>query len=302
MREVISQDYFGFGDNIYKRPFIKALAQAYDKVYVYTAFPELFSDIPNVVFCKPYTQLKTQSVWIDYHSKIGTYSPKPFHCTNRIKLNYGRNFKRNMSIANSFEEVIPVKSLDMTLPDIERGKEGALQVFNSIPKNKKLCIVRLPSIRREWACETRNPKMEYFNLLMQAYKREYYFLSIGDIDDNERFSEQPNLSLIDYKYHSKELNLWETVNLIKLADMMISMPCFTLPLAISLNTPAFFIYGGYVKHDLLVDSRMKLDKIEYVEPIPFCNCVVNSHNCNKIINETELINKFDAFVRRSNIL
>lgn len=301
MKQIVSRDYFGFGDNIYKRPFIKALARVYDEVYLYTAFPELFSDIPNVKFCKPSTNLKTQAEHIKKHERLGTYVADASHHIPTIKLNYGRNFKLGINVIQSFEQEFTLEndSLVFDLPNIEEGKDKATIIYNTIPKDKKLCIVRLPSVRNEWSCETRNALMIHFKRIMEVNKDKFYFLSIGDIDENERFSEPPPLELIDYKYHNKELNLYETLNMIKLADCTLSIPCFTLPLCIALKVPAFFIYGGYVKHDLLVDPRMDLSKIDYVAPDPFCNCITNTHNCNKRIEETTLLTKFNDFVNKT---
>jgi len=300
INEIVSRDYYGFGDNIYKRVFVKELAKRYKVVYLYTSFPELFSDIPNIKFCKPVTQLKTQAKHIAIHEAKGTYCSCPSN--NIIKLNYGHNFKKGLSVIESFESVIPLTDFNFDLPDIVEGKSTAQKVYDSIPKDKKLCIIRLPSIRHEWRCETRNPLMKHFVTLMEAYKDKFYFLSIGDIDDNEQFSDVPPSALIDFKYHNKELGLYETLNLIKLADCTISIPCFVLPYAISAKVPAFFIYGGYVKHELLVDKRMDLSKIGHIAPNPFCNCLINVHNCNKKIENHALLNAFDTYLQNNKIL
>ena len=51
----------GLGDNFFQRPVIKDLAKIYKTIYIMTALPELYWDIPSVKFLRPTdTNLRTQ--------------------------------------------------------------------------------------------------------------------------------------------------------------------------------------------------------------------------------------------------
>lgn len=299
---IISQDYFGFGDNIYKRPVIKELSRQHERVFLYTAFPELFSDIPNVSFCRPETQLKTQQKNIQRHDQLGTWVKAP-ESLPVLRLNYGMALSEHVSIIHSLEKDVPILNFEFTLPDISLGEQEALGILSRARQRttKKICIVRLPSVRTEWACGTRNPLMEYFIKLMEENRDKFYFISVGDTDNlTERFSETPPTTLWDESYHGT-LGIFTTLNLIKGADMVLSAPCFTIPLGIALQVPTFIIFGGYVKPELHTDPRMNLSKYGFVAPQPFCNCVRNVHECNKFIDYNRLTGSFWNFLCKTNL-
>lgn len=50
----------GMGDNLYMRPFIRAALARYSEVYLTTAWPEAFADMP-VRCVRPETNLRTQA-------------------------------------------------------------------------------------------------------------------------------------------------------------------------------------------------------------------------------------------------
>jgi hypothetical protein len=287
MSGIIWNDYLGFGDSIYKRPFVKQL-QGHD-IFLYTPFPELYSDL-KVKFCRPHTKLKTQRKNIDKHDALKTWTEeKPYG------YNLAMSYTSGLSTGNVIEAMegwVELESFDFTIPVVEEGIERAKEIISKV--DKKVCILRLPSVRNEWACESRNPEPRYFQEIIDAYNDRFYFISIGDCGENEYLVGE--YTGIDLELHNSQLSLWEAVNLMRLSDLIVSIPCFTLPLSIAYGLKAFFIYGGYVKHDRLIDKRMNLSTIGYIEPSPFCNCVKNNHNCNKEING--LLWRFDEYLHR----
>jgi hypothetical protein len=205
---------------------------------------------------------------------------------------------KGKGIIKTFEEFVPLSGWYNHLPIIEDGLEKAHEIRQRVPKDKKLCLVRLPTIRREWACPSRNPLPEYFNQIMDAYKDRFYFMSIGDVGIEEPLVGQ--YQGLDYEFHNKQLGLWETINLMKKADLVIAPPSFIIPLSIAYRFNAFIIYGGHVPHEVYIDERMDLGRIGYAQPNPFCNCALNDHNCNKEI--TNLLWRFDEYCHRVNLV
>jgi hypothetical protein len=169
--------------------------------------------------------------------------------------------------------------------------EKAEHILDIIQPDKPICIVKYPTLRKEWLTETRLPKVEYIQLLLDRCKGEYYFISVADIargvDDY-----YGDLKGIDLRLDV--VDIWVTVGLVYLSDMVIAWPSFFLPLCIALRRNAFFIFGGYCKPEHYVNWRMDLSHFGQVSPIPFCDCFKHRHNCNKEIEEERIIEGFEA--------
>jgi hypothetical protein len=300
MDTLISRDYFGFGDNIYKRPFIIQSAKYYDRVYVFTAFPELFltgtENDKKYRFIKADTQLKTQVLNMNRPEIAHLWhSERPMG--EEVSLNYHRFFigDKRRNVIQSFELKIPVVGgvWDFKMPCQQEWLDKADALLSTINTTKKICIVRLPTCRTEWFVTTRNPKLEYIEALMKKYKDEYYYISVADCGNGEEMAEKPDMSLIDLALHNGETDVWTVAGLMKRASMTISIPCFAIPLGIALDAKVFIVYGGQIAPELLTDERMGLDNYGFAAPEPFCNCVQREHNCNKEIPYERLIESFE---------
>ena len=215
-----------------------------------------------------------------------------------LSMNYHRNFvgDRRRNVIQSFETRIPVfyGAWDFKMPANQECLDKADKILENVKTDKKICIVRLPTVRTEWAVPTRNPKLEYIEALMKKYKDEYFYISVAECGDGEQFSEPVDLRLIDLALH-RGTDVWDVAGLIARSDMVISIPCFFIPLGIALDKPTFIVFGGHVAPELLVDERMGLEKYGFVAPEPFCNCVQRDHSCNKEIPYERLIESFERF-------
>jgi hypothetical protein len=285
----ILDSYFGFGDNIYHIPFVHKLAQQ-GKVFIYTPFPELFQ-FPNVYCFKPATNLKLQ---LKNMTNNGLYSKSAGQHPNgqRLRFNYGEGFKEGLTITQSFEKTIPLNGdWFFEFAPSPSSKAGEI-IKRAKHSKKKLCIIRLPSVRQEWACYTRAPLMEYFQVCIDYIREYYYIVTVGDIGDKEDYT-GPEPSGIDEKrdrHYVNYLRIWDVVDLISKSDLVISMPCNILPICQILRKKSFFIYGGYVPHAMCNDKRFY--QVGYIEPDPFCFCVRNGHDghkCNKVIPQEALL-------------
>ncbi len=294
----ILDSYFGFGDNIYHIPFVHKLAQQ-GEVFIYTPFPEMFQ-FPNVYCLKPVTNLKLQN---ENMTNNGLYSNSSGHKPNgnHLRFNYGEGFKKGLTIIQSFEKLIPLGGdwfFEFTPKPSKQAEGIAARARHS---KKKLCVVRLPSVRKEWACPSRMPLMEYFQICIDFVRQNYYIVSVGDIGNQEEFT-GPEPFGIDEKRDRHFVNhfgIWDVFDLLNKADLVISPQCNILPMCQILRKKSFFIYGGYVPHAPLNDPRFY--QVGFVEPNPFCFCIRNGqdgHRCNKEIPQDILLSKLHETIKR----
>jgi len=289
----ILDSYFGFGDNIYHIPFVHKLAQK-GEVFIYTPFPELFQ-FPNVYCFKPTTNLKLQ---LKNMTNNGLYSKSAGHKPRgeKIRFNYGEGFKKGLTIMQSFESIVPLDS-EFYFEFNPKQTENVDKILERVKtSSKKLCVIRLPSVRKEWANTSRNCKMEYMQLCINYLKDKYYFVSVGDIGNSENFDgiEPTGIDEKRDRHAVNHLNIWETMDLINRSDLALSIQCNIIPICQLLRRKAFIIYGGYISHAFLSDPR--LFHLGYVEPEPFCSCLNNSHRCNKDIPEDKILMRLEQTI------
>jgi hypothetical protein len=293
----IIDGYFGFGDNIYHIPFVHHLSKQ-GEVFIYTPFPELFQ-FPKVYCYKPTTNLKLQ---LENMNNNGLYARSCAHHPNgkRIRFNYGEGFRTGKSILQTFESVVPLHGdfYFQHTPDVTSSVDIILKRSRS--SGKKLCVIRLPSVRNEWPNPNRNAHMKYFQACIHALRDRYYFVSVGDIGNREEFDgDKPDgLDECREQHTENHLGIWEVIDLINRSDMVISIQCNLLPICQLLRKKGFFIYGGYVPHRVLNDERMF--QVGFIEPEPFCFCIENGnhgpHLCKKDIPEDELLSRLESYV------
>ena len=297
----------GFGDNFYLRCLVRHLVKKYETVYIRTALPEAYWDIPNVKFVyNDRLDLRTQlNHCKKYHKDTWSKVPlgtKELQWSACLPLYRQRSFQKHLtedrSVTKFIQEENNIKDFDFSFPLKDEWIISAKKVIESLDnKGKKICIIRPPTVRKEWPAISRNPKIEHIQLLIDKYKKEYYFISIADIEQYEEWLDG-DLDGIDKRFHHGEIPITTIFGLIKLTDMMITYPGFFTLIAIVLRSKCFCIFGGLQTHDHLFNENMGLENFEYVIPEPFCNCFDMAHKCNKEIPEEKIIKKFDDLKNR----
>lgn len=293
----ILDSYFGLGDNIYHIPFVHKLSQQ-GEVFIYTPFPELFQ-FPNVYCIRPVTNLKLQ---LKNMQGNGLYSHGHKPNGQRIRFNYGQGFlqKTPLTVMQSFEKMISLNGDFYFEFNPPVSKEAEAIKERACRRKKRLCVIRLPSVRQEWACYSRAPMMEYFQICIDYLRQDYYIVTVGDIGNREDYTglEPTPIDERRDRHHVNHLNIWDVFYLLHLSDLVISMPCNILPMCQILKKRSLFIYGGYVPHAMCNDER--LYQVGYVEPDPFCFCVRNGqdgHKCNKEIPQDRLLESLENTIR-----
>ncbi len=292
-KDVFIKGYYGFGDNIFMFPFIKEACKQYATVYLETSFPFLFETLPNIKFVKPEggSTLKTCQLYIRSYPQSFWHSKKTI--TQLSFPYYLTQFKKGQTLIQSFNQAVSMKSpIDFNLPINPQWLKEAKNILNGLNiGKKKLCIIKPPSDRKDWKCPARIPKTEYFQYLIDNYKHEYYFVSIAKKEIETLYGD---LIGIDKKFENGEISLTTIIGLASLADMIITYNCFLFPLGLSVNTKTFVINGGYTDPNMYIDnSKMNLENLAIITPMPCCQCIDRNHNCKKAIPIYRIKEKFE---------
>lgn len=269
----------GLGDNIYQRAFVKEYVKTHGDIFLDTPWPEIYSDIENVHFVRPQTNLRTQS-------KNISLKPTSFWLRKRW-VGHPKICYKEDGIIHGMERVFK------TVP-----KSFDLPVYPS-PLTGVYAVIRPATIRDEWPAYSRNPMPEYLcecaNFLRNVGVK---VVSIADLDRSERLVE-PSPSA-DILFHKGELGIKGTLGLIANASLVVSGIGWVVPAAMAYKIPSWFICGGwgvYNAPENLVDGRiMNLDKVRFAVPDNFCRCRDANHNCDKRISRHA--EKFADFLGR----
>jgi len=299
----------GFGDCIYQFPFVKKASERFEEVYLMTAFPFLYESLKNVKYVRPQTGLLTclesmkqyrEDFWVP--APMDPVDPTQYRLDNTpFTFLYHDGMKDGKSMMESWNETIPIyegTSIDFSIPIPRDHYDVALRIYNRIAfgTNKKICLLHQPGTRKEWVNYARLPKTEYFQFLIDEFKDEYYFVSVGNKNVEDYIGK---LHTIDLRFDYGELNLMTIMALASLSDMVISYISFLIACGVASGTKTFCLFGGYIRPEMWIDYKyMDMDKIGYVAPIDFCNCHDRLHECNKEIELERLYSEFRDFAHR----
>lgn len=300
---------YGFGDTFYCRSLVKSLAQRYLNIYVRTTLPEAFWDIENVKFVHPTTPLRAQKKHLEQidesqeykwetppqgieHKSWGSFISAWRHTEGDAVQN---NPRGEESTTKYFVNDNGLQNFDFSFAVKKEWIEAAREILKDLDlKGKKLCIIRPPTVRKEWTNYSRTPKKEYFQLLIDKYKNDYFFITLSNNKKDKEWFDGGKLNGIDKRYDHGELPITTLFGLVKIANMIITPPDFFSILAIATKTKCFCIFGGCAKPDAIFDENMGLDNFRWVTPEPFCNCMRMNHKCHKKIPEKRIVTKFEA--------
>lgn len=280
----------GFGDNFYQRAVIKDLAKEYKKVYLKTAFPEAYWDLPNVEFIYPSSMpLRTQEKHMKGQKKtVWSSLPKKYDSVRWDQLGPSSQKK----IQTKYIELENRKDFDFLFPVKKEWIKDAEDLKASLKiGGKKLCIVRRPTNRSEWNCPSRNPKPEYYQAIIDEYKDEYFYLGLADIEKRIEWFDG-KITGIDKEFNKGEIPITTILGLLKIADMSICYPSFFMIASIAIRGKCFCIFGGAAEPFHVIRKGFNLENFSHVAPEPFCNCMDMKHSCYKEIPMDTLMGGF----------
>lgn len=276
----------GIGDNIYLRPHIKELAKQ-NTVILETVLPEMYSDIPNVKFVEAISQYRTQkkvvTKGINFVKRPDGEPIAPFYTgKDLLTSNVTSSFARQLGV--------PVDSkFEWTLPDFSQHYKDK---NHSVPEDKKIAVIRPPTLRREWLVRTRNPNPLYIAWAAGVLRDYgYHVISIADLEKNKEWLHGNSEFTADEKLHSGELGIYGTLELLQRADIIVGGSGFILPAGASTKKAKLFtIFGGRMAYDnpqKLFHPTMDMSRIGWSVPDFPCRCTLDEHDCNKTISNLD---------------
>lgn len=279
----------GLGDCIYARPFVRALSERYDPLWLRTPWPQLYADLS----VRPVkwdglalrTQAKNQDAFDDFDDRPPRGVPHVF-------LRYGETWpavtvmdELRASVADYLGDADPGP---LDLPDFGPSPVAA---------DKPLAVVRPVTLRSEWSNPARNPDPAYVTAAARHLRREgYHVVSVADVDgEAEWFVGEPPEA--DTALHAGELSVTELMALIAHADVVVGGVGFIVPAAMAAGTPLVAINGGHgllnAMEAVTDPAYMDLATVRFIEPDDFCRCDAAGHtDCDKTITDFAL--KFRA--------
>ena len=285
--------YHGIGDTFYMRPAVKALSRK-RATYVATSWPQLFAGDPRIKVVRPRTvPLRVQKRNVAA-VPAGTWAEEP-RSAKPIMLSYNSgDYRAGKSVVRAFMDAAELEE-DPKPEDFRFSVPEAWfrPWMNEIPR--PFGVVHAPSVRTEWENTSRNPRPDYIQDAVDAAPFVRW-VSVGWLEEGkERLAGKP-LSGVSERFDHGELAFEQLVALVSMADVAICGPCFLLPMAASVGTPVFVVFGGSVPPGLLVD-RVMGTKIQTIAPDPYCACLENNHGCRKDIHPERLSREWDSFLK-----
>jgi ADP-heptose:LPS heptosyltransferase len=271
-RPLLIQGMRGLGDNIYQRPFVRAVASR-RPVFLDTPWPQLYSDLPGVSFVRPSTHLRTQAKNRDLQdAAIWTEAPRE---AQRVHVGYGSVELRRGSIIRALESKLSLN--------------GAPFVFDLPPTDfppvaGRYVVIRPVTVRREWTNTARNPKPEYLAAVARWFQEAgFAVVLVADLEDRAEWLVGP-LPPHDAAYLKGELGVDDLVALVRGAAATVGGVGWLVPMSIAAGTPLFCVLGGQLLHNgpsRITDPRMNLSGVGWTFPDRPCECEKMQHNCLK---------------------
>lgn len=258
----------GLGDGVYQRPFIRAQAES-RAVYVTTAFPELYADLPAVHPVAPHRSLRTQAKNAARHS---SWAAVPKLHERRF---FTYSLRRPGSILSELEKLVGLdgRPFRFDLPDC-----GESPVQTARP----VAVLRPVTTRAEWSNTARAPLPEYITQAAVVLRAAgFHVVAVADVDPPHEWLEG-ELPAADEYYLRGELLPRQLLALIQHAAVVVGGSGFIVPVAIAAGTPLVVISGGQGGHNAperLTDPRMDLSRTRFVMPDRFCMCVKKAGRC-----------------------
>lgn len=274
MRPALIRGLWGFGDNIYQRPFVVAAARQYD-LWLETPWPELYADF-DIRFVRGTRMLRTQQKNMA-RSTCWSTPPKGIR---EVKIQYG-NLAAG-SIITSLEQRwrFPLEvRFDPALFGLPEMGRSPLQSIRPI------AVVRPVTVRSEWRNEARNPKPEYVAAITRELMATHTVVAVADLEADQEWLVGELPPAHRYFIHG-ELKVRELLALVRDADIVVGGVGWMVPAGLALHVNTFVVLGGHGGHNApgkITDPRLDLSRIGFAVPEEFCRCTNMLHDCEKTI-------------------
>src|SRR5215831_12600878 len=208
---------YGLGDNIYSRPFVRALA-IQSEIWLETPWPELYADL-NIKFVRGNRKLRTQQKNIS-RQPIERWSIPPAMPTIQIGYNGVASIIYGLELR--FRQAFDPKLFDV--PDMGPSPVAA---------NRPIAIIRPVTIRREWYNVARNPQPEYLALIVHELMRTHHVVAVADLEPGQEWLDGQCPPAHQF-FLNGELNIRQLLALVRDADLVVGGVGWIVPAGLAL--------------------------------------------------------------------
>jgi len=268
MMPVLVRGMWGLGDNIYSRPFVRALAKQAE-IWLDTPWPELYADL-DIKFVQGSRRLRTQQKNIARQPRDRWSIPPPR--IREIRISYSGVasivFGLELSFGVGFDPAL------FDLPDM-----GPSPVKSERP----IAIIRPATVRTEWYNEARNPRPEYIAQLATSLMDTHHVVAVADLEPGFEWLSGKLPPAHQYLVNG-ELNIRQLLALVREANVVVGGVGWIVPVGLVLKVPTFILLGGnggYNAPNKITDRRLNLERLGFAMPDKFCQCTRMDHGCDK---------------------
>lgn len=276
-RPLVVKGMYGLGDNIMQRPFIRAAVEREGEIFLFTPWPELYSDMPGVKPVRTVTRLRTQ-MKNERRVPAHLWRAAPSRC--RIaRISYGSEALAAGSISQAMESTMPLGDTPYRL-DLPRLRAAKIDTGG-----KPLAIIRPVTERREWLNKSRNPLPQYVNEIAAMLSATHHVIALADLAAGEEWL-VGDMPVVDQAFVRGEISTTQALGLVARADIVVGGVGWIVPAALAYGTKAFIVLGGNGGHnapEVIVDPRADSSRLGFATPDNFCRCADKGHACRKTI-------------------
>jgi len=300
MKRVFLRAMVGIGDNLYARPFVRAIAEQTDtQVSLMTGFPQLFEDIPRIRMVRaqtsiPYVQDNIR-FWGETHDWRGApridgkESPK----MEPTFISYDPNDPAN--VTDQIARMFPIRRyyFDLPPPNEDTLRMSVLRTLY----RERYVVVRPVVVREGFGTTARNALPGYIYAATEQLKAAgIKTVSVANFNANE--TGVAPLPQADVTLNEGELNIPELIHLFRNSAGVVSGPGFAMPMAVAARVPLLAVWGARGALDnpgRIFHPKMKLDSVINAIPANFCQHTLGECDCLKLIPDFHT--KLQSFIR-----
>ncbi|MEM3097512.1 MAG: hypothetical protein QXU32_02185 [Nitrososphaerales archaeon] len=283
-------------DAFHLRPAMKALARKERRIYISTAWPQVFRDISCAGFVRPdESAVRTAAQRRNIERMAWVDSPQNPTVLRGEYTSYRLIVGETLSMA--MESALGVRG-DAQVEDFRFHPDPKWIPEHAIRKldpKKHWGIVHPPTLRKEFPNHARSPFPLYIQRIVENTPW-IDWISIASLDEDEELIDGKPIGGVKLRFDHGELSIEEIFGLMSMASIVLSGPCFMIPAACAIGTPGFFVFGGYMHPTTVIDPRAS-KFARWVAPYPFCNCKKHDHGCRKVIGLRKVTQAFGKFIR-----
>lgn len=281
----------GLGDNLYQRPFVRALAVGAN-VMLRTPWPQLVADIEHVHPYASGTPLRTQA-----RNELQQWRTRP-QGTDWRRIEQSLSAKAGVRV--SYARQLEVSNVRACMSDCFGLVAGPMDLpplpASPVTSDRPIALVRPVTVRHEWLNTARNCRPQYVaDVARWLHEAGFYIVSVADLVHGEEEAQAP-LPICDKAFHKGELDVMQLLALVQASAAVVGPVGWIVPAAIAAHVPLFVLLGGQGAHNAperLTDPSMPLDLVGWGMPDDFCRCAAMRHECSK--GNSRLREQFDAW-------